>query len=503
MPQINKESQLAASSSSTQQFLEVAKRSYKIDEKKITEVLAHIISGKSYHSSPEIIQEQSPQKGGTCWYYALNRIRTRYGKESPDHQARIFEKAISSFRKELTTLQSFESTLETVSTHKLLQRNMKDSTIEGISSELANCILDDYEEHSELQFKKALSFIQNVAVSLSEGHSFNQEKFNLELYNHFYGMGLVPKRELFSEEVDDASLNAAFKMISEHFTNNQSDVARLELRLSILFLAIAFFFKDLVTFNDELKASEFLGLIPLALKLQAYKRFFSTLNIKPELSFFENFFSDDETTKIASPSAQADAKTFYENFNTLLKDEIKFNLTKKQIDELNFILDISRAFIIKKSIELYDLKPSSWQPKQGIEELMRAIEQHGAMVVFGRAIGTPAYKNDPNSVDDDGNSLILGSRKILFWNSTNQEKNEHVAGHAIVIIGAQRIEENNEARNYVFYLDPNDGSKPGEERVMYRMTYETLKKQLLLINGFRLADNDRCRDDHVFAVTKP
>lgn len=71
------------------------------------EILLNIPSGKRYLSNPHSYFKQPSQKGSTCWYYSLKFIQPRVGKH-PELQylpERLFEKSLSTLRKNLTTIE--------------------------------------------------------------------------------------------------------------------------------------------------------------------------------------------------------------------------------------------------------------------------------------------------------------------------------------------------------------------------------------------------------------
>lgn len=76
-------------------------------ENKNIKFLINIPLGKSYISNPFFFKPQLAQKGETCWYYVLNYIRNRYGKDFPDQNylMRREEKIISSHRKKIVAIE--------------------------------------------------------------------------------------------------------------------------------------------------------------------------------------------------------------------------------------------------------------------------------------------------------------------------------------------------------------------------------------------------------------
>lgn len=66
---------------------------------------------KNYLGNWGFFKNQSAQKGGTCWYYVLNYLRVRYGKEFPkqDYSGRRVEKVFSSHRKQINKIESKEN----------------------------------------------------------------------------------------------------------------------------------------------------------------------------------------------------------------------------------------------------------------------------------------------------------------------------------------------------------------------------------------------------------
>lgn len=73
--------------------------------KQFLEILVDVKFGKSYLSNPDQRIDQKSQKGGTCFYYALNYLRPRFGKFFDEsYPGRDIEKKISNFRKIMTEL---------------------------------------------------------------------------------------------------------------------------------------------------------------------------------------------------------------------------------------------------------------------------------------------------------------------------------------------------------------------------------------------------------------
>ena len=73
--------------------------------KQFLEILVDIKFGKGYLPNLEQRIDQKNQKGITCFYYALNTLRPRFGKFfSESHPGRDIEKKISNYRKAVTDL---------------------------------------------------------------------------------------------------------------------------------------------------------------------------------------------------------------------------------------------------------------------------------------------------------------------------------------------------------------------------------------------------------------
>lgn len=98
------------------------------------EYLLNITPGKVYLADPARRLPQKAQKGPTCWYYAFNYLRPRYGKGyakgykqgTEEYEARRVEKAVASGRKRLTEIwQRYKRLHSTAEQEKDLTEQLK------------------------------------------------------------------------------------------------------------------------------------------------------------------------------------------------------------------------------------------------------------------------------------------------------------------------------------------------------------------------------------------
>lgn len=104
-----------------------------------SQIIFKLRPGKPDHEKEDgHFKLQSAQKGPTCWYYALNMIRDRIGKDPKEgfEEKRAFEQLSSKRRKEITALRkSFEET------HDVVQQLLHDARYAKHNLRLkANCL---------------------------------------------------------------------------------------------------------------------------------------------------------------------------------------------------------------------------------------------------------------------------------------------------------------------------------------------------------------------------
>ncbi|MEI8126041.1 MAG: hypothetical protein WCG42_09825 [Parachlamydiaceae bacterium] len=102
--------------------------------------------------------------------------------------------------------------------------------------------------------------------------------------------------------------------------------------------------------------------------------------------------------------------------------------------------------------EGFGLKKSSWHPSQKIEELIQELKKHGPLAMGGK-FGTTFY--EPKDLRKSERSLA--GRSLWYW-KPGSSKSDHGLNHAVLVIGAEKITEEDKQR--VFFIDPNDASSP-------------------------------------------
>lgn len=123
----------------------------------------------------------------------------------------------------------------------------------------------------------------------------------------------------------------------------------------------------------------------------------------------------------------------------------------------------------------HQLKMSPWHPNDGIQSLIDALRKNGACAVGGNFGGT-CYSEKPHELKDQ-----FGKRPIYGWSKNSyREDPDDPSGHAIVVIGAQRVGK----QGYVYYMDPNVPSLAnGENAKVFKISYERFIQSIWNIYG--------------------
>lgn len=131
------------------------------------------------------------------------------------------------------------------------------------------------------------------------------------------------------------------------------------------------------------------------------------------------------------------------------------------------------AWATKKSALAYGCQQSSWNPGQPIESLVNTLKDHGPHMVTGK-LGQAYYKKNPTLSKNK-----IEGRHLYFW-PPNSEKEDHEVGHTVVIIGAKKIYTETGSQELVYFLDPEDGSKPNDvgTQKVYATSYKNLCNSL-------------------------
>lgn len=132
--------------------------------------------------------------------------------------------------------------------------------------------------------------------------------------------------------------------------------------------------------------------------------------------------------------------------------------------DLNKLLSVYHISIENEAARQYGLKPTTWNPRDGIEGLISVLKSNGPLKVAGR-LGSSYYHGKPHVLDEQ-----FGKRKIYGWKPGEYKFTSHGLIHAVVIIGAKKINY----KKYVYFIDPNDPSTPGKKGKLYKISYDRL-----------------------------
>ena len=122
----------------------------------------------------------------------------------------------------------------------------------------------------------------------------------------------------------------------------------------------------------------------------------------------------------------------------------------------------------------WQMKHSSWDPKQDFVILKTLLQTHGPQIVGG-ALGSQYYDSEKKCIfKEDENSIVY------YWPAGSYiPKKEDAPRHTIIIVGATKKDD----QEFVFYLDPIDDSLQGEKRKVYIMSYKLLCKYVTNTKG--------------------
>lgn len=137
------------------------------------------------------------------------------------------------------------------------------------------------------------------------------------------------------------------------------------------------------------------------------------------------------------------------------------------------------------AIKSYNLKMPAWHLCEHIDRLLEQLQVNGAFAVSGK-FGDQFY-----STESDVNSEKIGLRPLHCY-LENNEREELGTGHAILIIGAEKANDN----EFIYYLDPNESS---ESSKVYKLPYDQFLSRIADIYG-NMYDKLNMDIDGPFAV---
>lgn len=130
--------------------------------------------------------------------------------------------------------------------------------------------------------------------------------------------------------------------------------------------------------------------------------------------------------------------------------------------------------ILTEQIELhkFGMQVSEWSPDKKIVALYDALKKHGPLYATGN-VGMGHHTDKPQV-----SKTAIPNKKIFYW-QTKGDKIGQEMGHAIIIVGVDKIKKN------VYYIDPADPSDPKNKHSqrIFAISYKTLQESMLSDHG--------------------
>ena len=407
---------------------------------------------------------QDPQKGGTCWYYALARIRDRIKQPvimpAQTLLGRVGEVEVqtSGSREQLKQLLAEQLDIA-------YQRTCGKCPIAAINS--INYERDQYtKKDAEGSLRATLSLKSNRKIECPQLLDKQQKTENL--LKSFCEQDRYP----------DLLRFAISNVLS--FTTSFYSSRELEIRVSE--------YRKKCTQIDQANLEEYAKKLakyykgPMT-KERAQQHLEHLISIQHQLgqtgikrvcaSFLKSFCEQTEYPDLLSFASRHIWNTKEDHLAQLLFGEfgISSALMRERWPRLIKELRYSTPFWVGC---IYKLKLSAWHPTHPITSLMDQISMHGPLVVCGY-FGRPYYKDDPFelSAKVEGQSVFgwqPGSIRIVLQSS-----------HAIVLVGARND------MDHVYFIDPNDGSDPAniQTQKIYVMSYKRLTSSMTDLFGYK------------------
>lgn len=131
---------------------------------------------------------------------------------------------------------------------------------------------------------------------------------------------------------------------------------------------------------------------------------------------------------------------------------------------------IAHFLAIRAAAEGYNLRLSTWSPHQNIDALIRELEAHGPVAIGGH-FGERYYVFPSRKIGRQ-----IEGREVYGWRPGTPRRDENVANHMVVVVGAEKIE----GKQLVYFLDPNFPSDPEapENQRIFAISYANLRRHI-------------------------
>lgn len=149
--------------------------------------------------------------------------------------------------------------------------------------------------------------------------------------------------------------------------------------------------------------------------------------------------------------------------------------------QFSFLGEVAQAVISK----IFGMSHTRWNPQAGIKVLFNLIKQNKNPIVIEGLFGNAFYEQPAFLRDDTKENYVIygwkpNTHKIFKTNHSNTAGNsttlhfpsgQIIRTHTISVIGVE-IKNENSDEGYVYFIDPNDESKPNEKRRIYVISYK-------------------------------
>jgi hypothetical protein len=286
---------------------------------------------------------------------------------------------------------------------------------------------------------------------------------------YYYAMNIIRERigKNPSEEQKDArQKEALLSSLRKQLTQNQLELKKVQNSLDQLLSSS----KGITV--RFMKGNSIVG--PEEIIKEKAAQTGNTNEVKIKIEFFKSIHAD-----------------YLEFYNKKLKPFIEKKWEQLNTKERSKMLNI---FLYNKSIEYYNLKGSTWIPRDPIQVLTQEIDAHGPLMVAG-LFGKEFYADPPFALTEK-----VASKTIYGW-SPQAARIPQPRVHVVVLVGARKNPD------LVYFVDPRDGSDPQnpDSQIVYAMSYRRVQESICnhLMLQMKSKDKPHFSKDYTYGFYGP